>query len=678
LYGKSAILFLLGWRSFFFKERKTTMSMINVNRFFTSGIKRLFTGEPREMLGELLQNAQRSGARHVSFSFPAPDTCDMKDDGHGLAQGRESLQSLLVFSESGFLDPLVEEYQRPLGMGFYALIANERITQVCIESFSPPDDHILVLAIDTVRWLSDGAYRESWQERVSLRERESRETGFRLTITGDESLISEMRACLLDTPARKVHDNEGMSGHWIRHTMSPACGYSDLLEITVDGEVLNTRLPVLLTIKAPDITATYQGNPIRISLFSASPAPFDSGNSSLIVNWFGQMIFDTSQRGWYAYLHVRSGHPVHPKSPTRAGLIDDQTLRSLYQWIEDRIFAYVCSQEQPPAALVERLYVINRERAERECPFAIVQRWKSLSPGYVFDSHDAYTRAYDGAVWNEAQERVATNESDQLGPKQVIRKSDLSSMLLLDETVTCPLAASHPAQPWNIRNRVENGTLSFEDIVLASFEIGLTSLLQAASIEAYQAVTGVPQECVHALWWRPGPPVDDYHTTTSGEWGIQTFPTPEDELECISRIEWHPLPTDAPPMFVVNWPEGYDITNCDWIIALPSSEQMVTFLQHYGYAPFTPDDDEYDESVASYARSVDDLVRSYLGDTIAGDVPLADLPDVVNRFLPEGYDARTAIWKLRYGKKTHRLQGIEVAFRRTRIQAGYKKVLQIY
>ncbi len=56
----------------------------------------------------------------------------IQDDGHGLVEGLESLRKLLVFSDSGFADPQVEEHQRPLGMGFYSLIANERITHLLV------------------------------------------------------------------------------------------------------------------------------------------------------------------------------------------------------------------------------------------------------------------------------------------------------------------------------------------------------------------------------------------------------------------------------------------------------------------------------------------------------------------------------------------------------------------
>jgi hypothetical protein len=659
-------------------------SMINEDRFFRSGVKRLFTGRPWEVFNEILQNAQRSMATHVWITFPDAYTCVVRDDGHGLTWGLESLRTLLVFSDSGFANSQVEAQQRPLGMGFYSLIANERVRGVALESYTPTEGKVIIFAIDTERWLDDGEYRASWRERVEWREPENGETGFQLTITGNVSLMQEIRACLLDTPVQRVQSHTfGMSGHWIRTEMSPACGYGDLLEVLVDGGVLDTRLPAVISIRRPQIVDTYMGNPIRISLFEPPSEYNDRGYGALAINWWGQLILDSdsSYRQWHAYLHVRVGHPVTPKAPTRSGLVHDEALRSLYEWIEDRIFAWVCSQEAPPVQFVERLYAINPERAERECPFAVIQPWKPLPLDYVFDSHSEYA----GCVEGERDEATGRDdqESDQLGPRQVIRKSDLGTVLILDERVTCPLPTSHPAQPWHVQRRLESGELRPDDIVLTSFDIGMNSLLRATGVEAYRAGVGVPQERVHTLWWRPGAPVDDYHTTSAGVWGIQFFPTPQNQLECIERIAWNPLAQEALPVFVVGAVEYYDIKSCCWIIALASTEAMVSFLQHCGHAAFEPDEDDEDESAESYERSVQELIRTYLRDAIARDITLCELAEVVNPFLPAGYDARYATFRLIYDETTKSLKELRLSFsfRMTEgilVRSRYRKVLRFY
>ena len=661
-----------------------TTSMINEERFFRSGVKRLFTGKPWEVFNELLQNAQRSMAAHVWITFPDANTCVVRDDGHGLTWGLETLRTLLVFSESGFANSQVEAQQRPLGMGFYSLIANERVIRIAIESYTPTEGKVITFAIYTARWLDDGEYRASWRKRVEWREPENGETGFQLTITGNASLMQEIRACLLDTPVRRVQSHTfGMSGHWIRHEMSPACGYGDLLEVLVDGEVLDIRLPAQISIRRPQIIDTYMGNPIRISLFEPPAEYNDRGYAAIAVNFWGQLILDghSGYRQWHAYLHVRAGHPVTPKAPTRSGLVHDEALRSLYQWIEDRIFAWVCSQEASPVQFVERLYAINPERAGLDCPFAVIQPWKPLPADYTLASYSEYAGCAEGA-WDEATGRDE-GESHQLGPRRVIRKSDLGTVLILDERVTCPLPASHPAQPWHVLRRLESGELHPDDTVLTSFEIGMNSLLRATGLEAYRAGVGVPQERVHALWWRPGAPVDDYHTTSAGVWGIQSFPTPENELECIDRIAWQPLPQEALPVFVVGAVESYDIKSCCWIIALASSEAMVAFLQQCGHAPFEADEDDEDESTESYGRSVQALIRTYLRDAIARDITLSELAEVINPFLPDGYDARYATFKLIYDKQGKILKELRLSFsfRMTEgglVRSGHRKVLRFY
>src|SRR5260370_21018182 len=141
-------------------------------------------GKPAEFLGELLQNAQRSSASRVWVTFPDAVTCVIQDNGHGLIQGVESLRALLVFSDSSFANPVVEAHERPLGMGFYALIANERITHLRLESCTATDEQMLVFEMDTQRWLDDKAYRENWQSRVLRRDRQGEDNGFRVTLTG--------------------------------------------------------------------------------------------------------------------------------------------------------------------------------------------------------------------------------------------------------------------------------------------------------------------------------------------------------------------------------------------------------------------------------------------------------------------------------------------------------------
>ena len=645
------------------------MALINAERFFRSGIKRLFSGTPWESLNELMQNAQRSGATWVGFSFPAPDTCVVEDNGHGLVHGEEDMRRLLEFSTSGFADPAVEQNQEPFGMGLYALIVNERITGITFWSFSLLERAFLAFALDTRRWLNDREYRETWVQRVQRHHapREG-ERGFRLTLTGTPQFIEEVRACLLDTAAgRRVRGCGVDDSCWIQNSMSPACGYADLLQVIVDGETIDTSLPLTVLIQEPQIVDAYQGNEIRISLFSAPSTflPVRRGWANLAVNWYGQLVFggDQQRRGWHAYLHVRRGRPVHPRAPTRAGLIDDPALRSLSHWIEDRIFAWVCEQGQPEVRFVERLYAIDRERAERECPFAVIQQWKPLPADQVFGSYEEYLEGEDC--------REDEGESARLGPKVVVRKSDLETIQVLSGTVVCPLPCDHPAHPPSVSWNVERDPALAASAFLARFTVGLTSLLRATGLVAYKACAGVPPERINMFWWQPGTMVDSLHTTTPGTWGIQTCPTSEDESACLARISWNPFSTDALPVFVAGDTTSYHVEGCRWIIAVGSTDQMAAFLEQYAWIAFVPDEDEDAESIECFERSVKALIRSYLGNTIARDVELVNLAQTVQAFLPAHYDAKTATWRLLYDQS--RLTGVELT-----LSDGYHQIIQCY
>lgn len=641
-------------------------SLINEARFFRSGVSRLFSGKPAEFVGELLQNAQRSHASRVEITFPDAETCVIQDNGHGLLQGVESLRMLLTFSESGFADPLVEADQQPLGMGFYALVANERMTTLLLESKTAANERVLRFALDTRRWLDESAYRQSWLTRVQWRDEPEASQGLRITLKGEPSLITDIRACLQATAACQFQTTRGkmaLNRHWCQHTMSPACGYADLLDVVVDGQPLDLRLPDELSGKQAQIIDTYQGNPIAITLLPFPDDPTSVQWAGLVVNWYGQLIFHERALGWQAYLHVRSGHPLNPKAPTRAGLREDEALAALLQWAEDRIFGWACEQEQPEVAVVEQLYAIDAKRAEQACPFMVLQPWKPLPAGYTFTSYETYTRQ---TLWSASGKQG--EESDAYGSKQVRRKSELSTLLVLDESVICSLPARDLKQTWRLGESasVQEGSDPFD---LVSFGIGITSLLRAIGLTAYQAVVGVPPEQIQQLWWKPGPLVDEYHTLTPGSWGLHAGATPTQAVQ----ITWNPLSLEKGPVFVVGATESYEISDCDWLIALPSTDAMVSFLERAGHAPFWPDEDEPEASIEAYRRSVKALIRAYLGEAIASESELVDLPRLVQPFLPAAYQAERATWRFLVPEGTSKPIGLSLAF-----PDGYEKKLTLY
>lgn len=593
---------------------KTTM--VNEHMLFSSVVKRLFTGDVREILGELLQNAQRADATRVDVTFPHEDACLITDNGHGLVNGIEDLRAMLVLAESSYQDTAVLENQSPMGIGIYSLIAHDEVKALEIESGD------VCFLLDTHRWLVDTLYRESWQERILPRTRpeEDESQGFSLYIKATTAFVQKVR----DLFALRVEDWHYYSIESCLEHLNPACGYRDIMGVYVDGVEVVVDMPERITLPYPKgLARTYQGNAIHMSPFQAS----GSYRGCLIINWYGQLIFDEHEDyGFQAYLVVREGKPVNPRAPTRAGLIKDEARAVLYRWIEDQIFAEVCGREAPSPRLVKRLYELNRQRAEKECPFALVQQWLPLPKDYRAESHDDYT--------GEDNE----GESDEAGPLTVVRKDALAEILLIDKGVTCGLRGDHAylsSDSW--QKQLEEEPALAEQYFPVNFEIGLTSFIRATGLVAYKPVYGIPAEVTRCFWWKPGTMVDSYYTTSLGTWGLQDFPTPEDESECDGMIDWKDFPADAAPVFVASEPCSYAIDEINWIIGLNSGEGIVPFLKQYADIAFSLDEEEADRSEEAWADSLEDLIISYLPDTLASRVWAANLPGRVRQFLPEKY-----------------------------------------
>lgn len=101
-------------------------------------IKRLFTGAASQIVGEILQNARRAGARRVEFttSFTgqggeAENKIRVRDDGSGVLGGVEGWRAMLCIAESSYQDRNVK-MEDPLGIGLYALFACDRVHKVTI------------------------------------------------------------------------------------------------------------------------------------------------------------------------------------------------------------------------------------------------------------------------------------------------------------------------------------------------------------------------------------------------------------------------------------------------------------------------------------------------------------------------------------------------------------------
>jgi hypothetical protein len=129
---------------------------------------------------------------------------------------------------------------------------------------------------------------------------------------------------------------KAMTDGWLIYR-SPARGYHDLLNIAIDDTAVNTSVQEDATPSIPLIETSYQNNRLVIGLYGKEWYATQNG---IWVNFFGQMIPVDQYSHFQAYLEVRQGRPVNPMSPSRRGVIKDETLNRLCDFIRDSLFEY--------------------------------------------------------------------------------------------------------------------------------------------------------------------------------------------------------------------------------------------------------------------------------------------------------------------------------------------------
>ena len=101
----------------------------------------------------------------------------------------------------------------------------------------------------------------------------------------------------------------------------------------------------------PLIETSYQNNHLLLGLHGKEGYATQNG---IWVNFYGQLIPVDRYSRFQAYLEVRQGRPVNPMSPSRRGIIKDEALNSLCDFIRDSLFDYFSQtqiEEIDPLAL---------------------------------------------------------------------------------------------------------------------------------------------------------------------------------------------------------------------------------------------------------------------------------------------------------------------------------------
>lgn len=512
-----------------------------------SSVRRLFQNDITEILSELFQNSQRASASKVEI-FTSKDSFIYRDNGHGLLDGVNGFHTLLKIAESNFDNETIEA-QDPIGLGIHALLAHESIGCVTFASGN------YGLTLDTKRWWTDNDYYTNWFK--ELEELKEPISGFQVEVNGDAKLITTLKESL--APTYRYHRNR------------PAEGYENYLEITLDGERVNTSLPQWALIESPIIETTYQGSRLLIGFDNI----YGCQNSS--VNWYGQVIGVDFYSCFKFHLDVQAGRPVNPLSPTRRGLIKDEAQRMLVGFVKDEIFRFVFGLKNRSlikAEYVNACFMMDRERALRESPYIVVSEILPL------------------------ENPSSLEDLDRAGEIELFTYAE--APFLLETSVNIVNDAGKTIQN-------EHGISSFVSM------IGRCYRLEYGDTERLNIKT---------LWWKPGKKLNDNNRDffhERGEWGIGTTHTPP--------TEWKPV--DKESVFSFTESSNWEADLVDWTVG---TNDIIGFLRNEAWAGFDPDNDDcdYEDMRDSYEKSIEHLMRAVIGNCIPYLFSVYDLKN----FLP--------------------------------------------
>lgn len=427
------------------------LSMVDETRLLRV-VKRLFTGSVKEVLGELLQNSQRAGAKNVVITT-GENRLTISDDGTGLVgDGAAKFSSLMRIAESSYERESVQD-QDPMGVGLFSLFALEGVSEVVVLSNG------FALTTDTNRLWNEDGYWQAWEARVRQADA-SAPTGLTLLITATAECIKK----ITDNLRAKTY------GYSTQHDLeykSAVSGYAGVLDVFLDGERLDTSCEFARKMDEVFLETTYQGNLLIIGA--------DSYPHRNVVNWYGQLINAGSMHLRF-YLEVREGRPVNPMSPSRRGIIDDGEFKAFVKFLRDRLRDYILTtpQENLSTLAVNTIYNVDKTWADKECPYFTANLWK----------HDAMDGNFE--TWAGASAERA-----------VLAYAD--SPLVMDESV------------WLAARDKDSGKLSFVESICYGAQTFVPVIEKVLGQSVYALSHGNKERLsVQQLWWKPGARNEDF------------------------------------------------------------------------------------------------------------------------------------------------------------------------
>jgi hypothetical protein len=544
--------------------------LINPSRL-RLGIKRAFTGDINEVLSEIFQNAMRAGARNIRITTDDKGFT-YQDDGRGL-RDESDFEALLKLGESGW-DQRVEEDHQSMGLGVHSILAHDEVQSVTFSS------NLLSLTIDAHLWW-DWQYAAGWRE--NLRTTCFPAPGMNIGVMCSKALTDQLVKALTDA--------------WLIYR-SPARGYYGLLTIMINDTAVNMSVPEDAMPSVPLIETSYQNNRLVIGLYGKEGYTTQNG---IWVNFYGQMIPVDQYSRFQAYLEVRQGRPVNPMSPSRRGIIKDESLNRLCDFIRDSLFEYFSQtpiEEIDPLALSQFYHDYPAQASKLPC-FVAARRKR-------YESGD-----------------------------------DVSKMTSL----SAPQVLSYENPPLLLADKArvirEEGTVD-------SVGYGLHTFLELTGA-AYKVMDADDSRLdIRCLWWKPGEQIQIANGCPQffykvGQWGLGTEQEPPEEWREISNHV----------VFTFNDPNNWDVGQVDFTVGGADPQD---FYQTDAWAGFDPSNDQgrsREEMSESYQESCEREIRNLIGNAVPKNFSWDDLL----RFVPEG-EQIIAVTPEYKSRRKHRPAGV--------------------
>ena len=595
------------------------MSLIVNEKRLPATVKRLFKNSISEIVGELLLNAQRAGAKEIHFQLDRESqTIIVRDDGSGISPDTVSWSHILRMADSFYSNEQIEANQKPTGVGLLSLFALDGVKSVSISSRGK------CATVETnLLWESED-YWANWTNLIT----DAPETvsGFKLTVKYDEPEMTfsyNQLAHKFEYALTKFGDGGGFA---------PPCGYDGFLKVFLDGKFVDTTLPTECVPEGDNLLydGFYESNRLRIG---QATNPF---RTYAFVVWYGQIIKLNSEIPFL--LEVSSGSPVTPLAPTRASLACDRKLGDLRQFVEDAVFAALADEGTAwkiKSAFVKRLYSAYPARAKKELSVCVVREVKP-PPDQIIESYADYCDLGTEKVLSyreieskeieifESGVSVSTNALRQMpnhfGFSPNLPLSAEETQAETKETVV----EEKPVDEWT---ETGEGAESFAVAVG-----GAIRFLIAGNREKLR---------LKKIYWKPGAALKSIFAR-AGEFAAVAVDADPVESDFRALTE---------SVFVFEYTGSFDIEEIEGLcVGLPITsendllDEAVEWLGVFGKACFSPNDDyDYEPQETDFDDSISRLILDLQGDVLSTNWNFNELKTLVGKIVSKSDESQNQI-----------------------------------